>query len=155
VTGDELLETLRRFFGEVATLSLATVDPSGQPHAANVNFVADERLNLLFVSHPDSAHARHIDREASAAVTAYGPFKHPGEIRGVQARCRAQACPESEFENCWNRFTRRFAYAREYEQRARLERFYRLEPTWLRWIDNRVGFGFKHETDWPVPEFQA
>lgn len=39
---DALTPILRDFLAEVSTLSLATVDDAGRPHAANVNFVAAE-----------------------------------------------------------------------------------------------------------------
>ena len=29
--------------------------------------------------------------------------------------------------------------------RLKQERFYRVKPTWLRWVDNRRGFGWKYE----------
>lgn len=145
-----LFDTLRTFYAEVATLCLATVDDAGLPHAANVNFVADDRLDLLFISHADSAHARHIASRPVVAAAAYAPFEHPGRIRGVQIHGLCKPIGLSEFNDVFDLFCRRMPYARAFEQRARSEQFYRLTPTWVRWIDNRVSFGHKVESSWPA-----
>ena len=143
-------QRLREILNETATLSLATVDDDGRPHAANVNFVADGELNLLFISDADSAHARHIAARPRIAATAYPPFETPDQIRGVQLRGECRAAGEEEFDACWPQFVAKFPYAAAFEAIARTQRFYRIRPTWLRLIDNRVHFGFKWETTWPA-----
>ena len=140
---------LREVLAETATLSLATVDDDGHPHAANVNFVADAELNLLFISDADSAHAHHVAARPRVAATAYPSFEAPDQIRGVQLRGECHAVSDDGFDTCWEQFVAKFPYAAAFEAVARDQRFHRLRPTWLRLIDNRVHFGFKWEMSWP------
>ena len=150
MTASDLQSTLRRFFTEAPTLSLATVDDAGHPHAANVNFTADDDLNLYFLSSPDSAHSRHIARCPQIAATCYAEFTDARDIRGAQLRGLCTATDPADFDAHWARFCAKFPYAAEYEAHARAERFYHIHPTWARWIDNRVHFGFKMEMDCPL-----
>jgi len=146
---ESIHDTLRRLFAAVPTMSIATVDDAGRPHAANVNFVADTQVNLYFVSHPDSAHSRHLAAHPHVAATAYAPFTSPAEIRGVQLHGTCAPIHRDYFNAVWTLFCRRFEYARQFEEHVRREQFYCLVPTWVRYIDNARGFGAKIETDWP------
>ena len=145
-----VVNSVRAVVNECTTLSLATVDERGGPWAANVNYAADEALNLYFISSPGSAHSRHIAARRDVAATAYAPFTRPAEIRGLQMRGRVEPIAAGEFEYVWALFLRRYPDAIAFESRARSEQFYRLAPSWLRLIDNRIHFGFKAEMDWPI-----
>jgi uncharacterized protein YhbP (UPF0306 family) len=114
--------------------------------------VSDEALNLYWLSHPESAHSQHIAERPAVAVTAYAAFREPSEIRGVQLHGEAALAPPDEFDRLWTLYCGKFSYAARFEQRAMSERFYRLRPTWARWIDNRVRFGYKLEADWSGAE---
>lgn len=149
MTHDEIVERLRAFCASASTLGVATVDEDGRPHAANVNFVADDEMNLYFISDPECDHARHIARQPLVAGTAYLPFDRVVQIRGIQLRGRCDVVPDVDFDRVWSMFVRRFPYASEFESRARAERFYRITPSWFRMIDNSVRFGHKWETGWP------
>lgn len=150
MTRSEIVETLRAFCASASTLGLATVDEEGRPHAANVNFAADDALRLYFISDPESAHARQIARQPLVAGTAYLPFVSAAEIRGVQLHGRCEVLATSDFDSAWRLFVERFPYAADMEQRARTERFYRITPCWFRIIDNTIAFGHKREIDWPA-----
>ena len=147
---DDIAQTLRVFLASVGTLGLATTDEHGLPYAANVNFAADDAMNLYFVSHPDSAHARHSERRSQVAGTMYAPFTRPEDIRGVQFRGRCDPVGAGDFGRVWALYVRKFPYAVQFEDRIRTERFYRITPGWIRMIDNTIRFGYKWETDWPV-----
>ncbi len=140
---------MAEFCSRVPTLCLSTVDEAGLPHAANLNFAATPDLRLIFVSHPDSAHSRHIARQPSVAAAAYAQFSSAAEIHGFQLHGLCRPLPETEFDEAFELFCARFTYARAYEARIRAEQFYRITPRWVRWIDNRRQFGFKIEHHWP------
>jgi uncharacterized protein YhbP (UPF0306 family) len=146
------LRTARDILRDVPTLSLATVDSSGggTPHVANLNFIADEAMNLYWLSAPDSAHLLHIEKLPSVAATIYAPFLGPVTIKGLQIHGSSAVLPPERFDELWPRFCTKFPYAASMEQRARSQRFYILRPSWLRLIDNAVHFGFKAETAWPL-----
>ena len=146
----ELVEALRGFFAEVDTLSLSTVDNAGLPHAANVFCAADEWLNLYFVSDADSAHGQNIGQRPQIAAAGYVPVDNWHEIHGVQLRGECMPISEDQWDAVWGVYVSRFPAVAELQAVARMQQFYRIEPDWLRWIDNRVEFGFKVETDWPA-----
>lgn len=135
---------------ESRTATVATVDDHGQPHAANVQYVHDEQRRFYFVSDHQSAHSRHIARTGKVALTIYAHDDHrPDQIHGLQLHGSAQVLTDPE-----DRRRARDLYMRKYNfiatnadlQRAvDAQQFYRVTPSWIRWIDNRCGFGFKVE----------
>jgi uncharacterized protein YhbP (UPF0306 family) len=137
------------FLATCRTASLATVDEHGRPHAANVQYCQDGGLRLYWVSDPGSAHSRHLDRSPRAAVTVYAHDDRVSEIHGVQAHGLVEVVEDpAQWNEVFELFTAKFTFAAAMPQlRERIEqqRFYRFTPTWLRWIDNRRGFGFKVE----------
>lgn len=149
MSSEKLLPILRGLFSRVSTMSLATVDDHGGPHACNVNYVADDACNLYFISHPDSAHSVHIAARPDVAGTVYAPFDKPSQILGVQFRGVCEATDPADFDRIWALYCGKFSYAPQLEERARAERFYRVSPTWFRTIDNSVHFGFRLESKWP------
>jgi uncharacterized protein YhbP (UPF0306 family) len=146
---DSLIKSLTSFLGEIRTLSLATVDEEGRPHAANLYFAPDDDLNLYFTSSPKCAHCRHIMREPHVAATAYAPVKMWQQIKGVQLHGLCEPTDPGEFAIVWEIYLRKFPYIAEVQELVRSQTFYRLKPSWFRWIDNTVRFGHKVETDWP------
>lgn len=146
----DLARIVPGFLETVPTIGLATVDGEGRPHAANVNFVSDDDLNLYFLSNPASAHSRHVAARERVAATAYSGFTRPDEIRGVQLHGTCELLDESRFDEVWAAFLGKFPYAEGFADLVREEeRFYVLRTDWVRWIDNSVSFGFKLESDWP------
>ena len=55
----DILQESASLLSDCRTASLATVDDDGRPHAANIQYVHDERLRLYFVSSEDAAHSQH------------------------------------------------------------------------------------------------
>jgi len=144
-------QRVRELLESVSTLSLATIGASGAPHAANLNFAVGERLRPFFISRPDSAHARDLEADLRIAATLYAPFATLERIAGLQIRGTCAPLPAEAFDACWEIFRRKFPYAAPLESLARAEqRFFRIEPEWVRLIDNSRGFGFRREGPWPV-----
>ncbi|MEX2212498.1 MAG: pyridoxamine 5'-phosphate oxidase family protein [Phycisphaeraceae bacterium] len=148
----ELFDEVRDLLSRWRTASLATVDALGQPHTANVQFVADERMRLYFVSSPNAAHSQHIALAPRVAMTVYAHIDDaagPGEIHGLQLHGECFAIvDETERAQAWDRYVKRFTFITQNERlaaRVKAEQFYVVHPMWLRWIDNRRGFGFKEE----------
>jgi len=149
----DLMQTVTRFLDGTRTASLATVDDTGRPHAANVQFVRGNELTLYWVSSPDSEHSQHLAQRSDVALTVYAHDDTAANIHGLQMRGRASLLPDDEALNtAWDLYTRKYPVVttmpqvREMVEEGR-QRFYRVEPTWLRWIDNRRGFGWKAEMD--------
>ncbi len=138
-----------QFLATWRTASVATIDERGFPHAANVQFAFDDLQHLYFVSSPDSAHSRHMEMEPAVAMTIYAQVDTPDQIHGVQLHGRCQAITDPDaLERAWSCYTQAFPFVlrnTQLEQRMRGEQFYRVQPSWIRYIDNRRGFGFKVE----------
>ena len=150
-TVEDWPEALTTILHESTTCSLATVDDQGEPHAANLNFAFDKKIDLYFLSAPHSRHIQHILKNPKVAVTAYTPFTRASQICGLQIHAMAEMVnpKKKSFGQLWKLLTDRFPDITAMEERAKNERFYRIRPTWIRWIDNRKGFGWKAETAWP------
>lgn len=143
-------QLLRQYLNEVSTMSLATVDAEGRPHAANVYFAPDDQLNLYFVSDTKSAHSRHIAGDPHIAGTIYAPVKMWQQIKGVQLHGTCEPIDGGEWAMVWKTYLDKFPHIIEVESTVRSQQFYRIRPNWFRYIDNTVKFGHKVETDWPV-----
>lgn len=141
------------FLATCRTASLATVGADGRPHAANVQYAHDAAWRLHWVSSPESEHSQHLAANPHAAVTIYAHHDTPELIHGLQLHGqvdRVVAHGQAEWNEVWETYTAKFAFVNSVPQmRAAAERqkFYRFRPTWLRWIDNRKGFGWKVEKD--------
>jgi uncharacterized protein YhbP (UPF0306 family) len=161
----QLWQQIDEFLATWRTASLATVDDQGRPHAANiwyacaaVNTGSDQPRPwpkpLFFVSNPDSAHSLHLARRPEVALTIYAHTDQAQQIHGLQMHglCHMIEQP-SERDQAMQIFSVRFpelATSPAILGRLESERFYRIDVTWLRWIDNRRGFGFKVEMACPV-----
>ena len=150
MTAPDLRSQIDAFLGRCRTASLATVGGDGRPHAANVQFVHDADLRLCWVSPPDAAHSRHIERLGRAAATVYAHADaDPATIHGVQLHGVAAPLPADGDDVVGARalYVAKYPFVDEPPFSAMLDalRFYRLAPDWIRWIDNRRGFGWKAE----------
>jgi len=145
------------FLAVCRTASLATVGSGGLPHNANVQFAhgggaADGGgpFDLWWVSSPASDHSKDLAARAYAAVTVYAHADAPDQIRGVQARGRVQPplCPgDAGYAAALRRYVAKYPFAGGPPFNAAVARqgLYRFCPDWIRWIDNRRGFGWKVE----------
>lgn len=135
------------FLAQQRTASLATVDGESNPHAANVQFVHDDRFDFYFVSSANSAHVRHIALRPQVALTIYAHEDAPDQIHGLQIH---GIC--GELHGDW-REQALWIYAEKYPfvltppflVLVERQSFFRIRPTWMRWIDNRRAFGWKEE----------
>ncbi len=147
--------------------SLATVDADGSPHAANVWYVHDADWRLYFVSSPATAHAQHIAagsapgrvvgnarRTTRVAVTIHDHCSDPTQIHGLQfhglARALKRGTPRAAAALELYSAKYPFVLTGSFAELLALQRFYEVTPTWLRWIDNRRGFGFRVEKQLPA-----
>ena len=138
------------FLATCRTASVATSDAALGPHAANVQFVSDEAWRLYWVSSPDARHSRDVVADPRAAVTIYAHDDRPDQIRGLQLHGQVRVITDdAAWQRVWDLYTARFTFIKDnpvLTQAVRSQRFYVFTPTWLRWIDNRRGFGWKVET---------
>ncbi len=131
------------------TLSLATIDANGQPHACALFYACGPDLTLYFLSDPRTTHAQHLKDGAHVAVTIENNNQHWQEIQGLQMHGVAYPCSEPDEEEIARLLYRqRFPMIDWVEMLAvplHRARYYKIVPTWMRLIDNRKGFGHKEE----------
>ena len=147
----EFDQEVELFLATCRTATLATVDAAGHPHAANVQVAHDAGWRLHWVSSPDSAHSRHLANRPAAAMTLYAHRDEPELIHGLQLHGRVDppvAASDAAWERLWSLYAGKYPFVEADPQMraaATRQRFYIFRPSWLRWIDNRRGFGFKIE----------
>ncbi len=146
---DDLLKEIGTFLATCRTASLATAGADGTPHAANVQFATDSVLRLYWVSSPDSLHSVHLLARPRVAVTVYAHDDRAPMIHGVQMHGEAKPIvDEGDAEDAFELYTTKYAFAAalpQFREMIEKQRFYVFTPTWVRWIDNRRGFGFRRE----------
>lgn len=149
--GSAIDHEITSFLASCRTASLATLDAAVGPHAANVQYVSDDEWRLYWVSNPASRHSLDLVVDPRAAVTIYDHDDHPEHIHGLQLRGHCSVIVDkAAWDDAWELYTAKFAFIRSMpslEQAVRQQRFYCFTPTWVRWIDNRRGFGWKVERE--------
>jgi uncharacterized protein YhbP (UPF0306 family) len=155
----ELRPRLLAFLHHHDTMTLATIGPAGEPQAAAVFYAADSGLDLYFLSDPQSRHGRNLAREPRVAATIQADGQNWREITGLQIEGTAALVDGvDKIAGVARLFAERFEFLRELltegdgmgppELAGPLasSRFYVLRPTWIRSIDNKLGFG--HHEEW-------
>lgn len=133
-----------------STLTLAT-GVANDVWACDLFYVANE-LNLVFFSDPASQHSRNLRAGGRCAATIHAGDSDWRRIQGVQLRGDARA-----LENPADRARARASYVAKFPfARALLAGVggggattarsvpYIVEPTFLRYIDNRLGLGTRY-----------
>ena len=149
-TRDRLLAFLRAH--QVVTVAVVTDDR--QPHAAALFYAVDDRLNLYVLTGPRTRHGRAMIADGAVAGTVQRDRQHWREIQGVQFRGRCRRLRGRERAPAWNLYRARFPFLRSGPMAlaAALKRMalWRIEPDWMRLIDNRRGFGHQEECTFDI-----
>jgi len=153
---DSVIEEMRNFLARCRTAGLATVDAAGEPHAANIWYAEDDDLHLFFVSSRDTHHSQHILATGDVALTVYQEAEDPLHIHGLQIHGVCEPIdmedgkPTEAWQYAWSLYSAKYPFVANntmFRQAVESQSFWRVKPTWIRWMDNRKGFGFKVERD--------
>jgi uncharacterized protein YhbP (UPF0306 family) len=151
-------ESIRQMLESHNTISLATCR-DGKPWVASLFFASDRKLNLYFVSDYRTHHARDIESEGDAVATVNADCARWADVRGLQIEGRVAKVAGIDRVNALRVYLSKFADVKalfeapksEDEQtiaeRLKAANMYRLEPRWIRLIDNSKWFGYKLECD--------
>ncbi len=144
------------FLDSRSTLTLATQGPEG-PWAATVFYAHDAQLNLYFVSSRTTRHVRDLLSSPNVAATVSADVDNWESIRGLQiaAQCRQVAAERrddvaglylSKFPDV-RRLLEEPASASENKiaKGFAAGEFFCLQPRFVRFVDNSLGFGHKLE----------
>ncbi len=140
------LPTIRAFLESQSTLALATVDADGNPQIAPLFYVSDDALNLYWLSSSTSQHSVNLVEREQVAATIYPGAWHWTEIRGLQIEGTARpVTDEMTRQDILTRYYQKFDLPSGFETIIADSVLYMLKPTWVRWLDNGVRFGYKSE----------
>ena len=165
MTIDRSSSRLREFLQRHNTMTLATVEPGGQPQAAAVFYAVDRHLNLYFLSSPSCRHSQNLRRNPRVAATIQADGQTWQAIRGVQVEGTVgQVTGAGAVAQAAGVYVARFDFLRgAFDVVSGLSddtgtdgvsalrdaladsRFYVLRPVWFRLVDNTLGFGHKEE----------
>lgn len=149
-------DNIRNFLGARTTLSLATVSDNG-PWAATMFFAEDPDLNLYFVSDPKTRHCIEAAANPEIAATVNEDCKAWQSIQGLQIRGRVSVVAEEDRAEVQDLFLNKFpdvaallkaaegSQERMIADRLLQSTFYRITPSWIRFIDNTISFGHRSE----------
>jgi uncharacterized protein YhbP (UPF0306 family) len=137
-------------------MTLGTVGPDGEPAVAALYYAHDESLRLYYLSSTRSQHAANIEDRARVAVAVYSNDGHWRQITGVQMRGNARRVVPTRIAYAVRLYASKFDFiaglfggdrsgVAELVGPVAQCRFYVVEPKWVRWLDNRVAFGYREE----------
>ncbi|GIK42320.1 MAG: hypothetical protein BroJett011_61530 [Chloroflexota bacterium] len=145
---DELRTRLKQFLAAHTTLTLATLAEDGRPQAAPLFYAEMDDLSLIFISERRVRHSQNVARDQRVAAAVYADGQQWQTIRGVQLEgvCTALAgqaarAAQAVYLAKYPFITTDLLLARLFQKVT----FYKISPTWLRFIDNSRGFGYKEE----------
>lgn len=144
------LEETARLLDTQWTLVLAVGMEDGRAHTAPLYFVRGEGFALYWLSSPGSLHSREIARTGMAAAAVFRPSKKWTELRGLQIRGAAFEVRKSRA--IIEKYKAKFRLGSELDAVIKRSHLYRIEPRWMRLIDNRRGFGWNMEWEFPASE---
>lgn len=130
----------------LSTMTLATSDLDGQPHAAPVYFAGDEANNLYFFSALHSRHAHDLEKRPAAAGALYPLNGDWRTLQGLQMHGTAvRLVPREQWDLGWQIYLAKFPFVRKLPPVLAQNQLFCFQIEWLRLIDNRRRFGYKKE----------
>ncbi len=124
-----------KFIKRHHVLTLATVDSHGLPYCSNLFYAYDQSRNLfIFTSSLDTQHGAQMVANDVVAASVVLETKVVGRIEGLQITGRVSRA-EAELKEC---YLAKYPYAAV----APLT-LWQLEPHFLKFTDNKLGFGVK------------
>jgi uncharacterized protein YhbP (UPF0306 family) len=140
-------QRLLRDLLSVSTMTLATA-LEGDVHATPVYFVSTQELVLYYFSDEKSLHSQHIEANSQVAAAIYPPCKGWQDIKGLQIHGIVHKVETGEeWSAAWEQYRRKFPFVKSLKAIVSSNQMYSLIPTWIRFLDNSRGFGYKREWD--------
>jgi uncharacterized protein len=144
------------FLAAHTTLNLASVDESGLPAAAAVFYAHDEAFRLYFLSELRTQHGQNLLANPAVSGTIQADGQDWRTISGLQLSGRASLVKSTiQLVRVAAIYGRKFPFVRPLLEGMKGEkvlsgplvraRFWVIQPTWFRLVDNTVRFGFKEE----------
>jgi len=142
----DTLACVRELLHSQSTMTLATVDDRGRPHATPLFFFPLRDLSLCWLSSSGSRHSLNLRTHPQASVTVYASVDRWEKIRGVQMEgAVGQIVETAERREIMAGYRRRFGLKSALSAVIAQATLYAFRPHWIRYLDNARGFGYKAE----------
>jgi uncharacterized protein YhbP (UPF0306 family) len=143
----DTIRSVRELLESQSTLTLATVDEHGNPHASPLFFFLGEDLTLYWLSSADSRHSINLRACPRAAVAIHASVNRWEKIRGAQMEgTAAEVSDPQQRREIIAGYRRRFRLGALLSVAIAQSTLYAFRPSWMRYIDNSKGFGYRAET---------
>ncbi len=140
------------------TLTLATTNADGSPHACDLFYALGDDAVLYFLSDPKTRHVQNLSRDPRVSATVRGAARDWQEIRGVQlVGVATRVDDERERARAFAHYVARYPFVRQwlaapdalgrFIERLGVIDLYKITPRWVRWMDNAAEFGHKEEIE--------
>jgi uncharacterized protein YhbP (UPF0306 family) len=150
-------ERLLKFLREHQVLTLAVAEADGSAYAAALFYAVDNELRFHVVTDPETRHGKAMLANSSVAGTIQSDRQHWHEIRGVQFRGLCCQLEAAERARAWEVYSARFPFLQQpnaiLTRELATSAMWRIDVTWIRLIDNRIGFG--HKEEWTPPAVRS
>lgn len=144
----DIRPVIREFLETQSTLALATVNAHGQPETAPVFYVSDDRFNLYWLSATHVNHSVNLMTNPQVSGCIYPTIWQWQDIVGLQVRGEAAVISDERIrEQILLIYLRKFQLPPSFDAAIAASTLYVLQPTWMRWVNNSVKFGYKAELD--------
>ncbi len=135
---NELDKRIVEFIAQHHVLSLATVIDN-KPYTSNCFYVylPDENA-FLFTSDPETTHGGHMQSNNNVGLNIFLETNAVGKIQGLQITGKVKALEGVEEKKA------KISYLKEYPFAVlKLETMWKVNPNFMKFTDNRLGFGKK------------
>jgi uncharacterized protein YhbP (UPF0306 family) len=131
-------------------LTLAVAGNAAAPHAAALFYAVDDKLRFYVVTDPGTLHGEAMAGGCPVAGTVQRDQQSWHQLQGIQfhAPRAEQLLDDRSRRQGWGIYTTRFPFLPGNDVlTAALAKtaLWRIEPDWIRLVDNRLGFGHKEE----------
>jgi uncharacterized protein YhbP (UPF0306 family) len=145
----DTIRWVRELLESQSTMTLATVDEHGNPHAAPLFFLLrNDHLTLYWLSSADSRHSINLRTRPRVAVAVYASVNRWEKIRGVQLEGTAtEVSDPQQRREIIAGYRRRFRLGALLSAAITQSTLYAFRPNWIRYTDNSRGFGYHVEIE--------
>ncbi len=132
---EQLDRRIVKFIGSHHVLTLATSREDGAPYCCNAFYGYDgERNSFVFASNADTQHAEHMSQRSRVAASIVLESRVVGRLKGLQITGRIVEGDDDD-RRC---YLAAFPFAA-----VTPLTLWRLEPDFMKYTDNTLGFGKK------------
>lgn len=144
----DVRQVINTFLETQSTLALCTVNAEGHPETAPVFYVSDDQFNLYWLSGTSSAHSVNLSAHMQVSGSVYPSVWQWEDIVGLQIKGVAETISDERMrEQILLIYLRKFQLPPSFDAMIASSTLYVLRPTWLRWVNNSIQFGYKTELD--------